>query len=112
MSERPIFELLEAARDRIMPIESWTTGTWARNADGCPCWPTSAAAVCWCARGSVYAEHGYASAGGLALLDQAARELYDLSSPEVNDALGHAAVLRIYDRAIRLARVRWERLAA
>lgn len=44
--------------------------------------------------------------GSMTTLSNAARELFDRSVIEVNDTLGHAAVMQVYDKAIDMARAR------
>lgn len=107
MSERTSAEILLAARARIEPIERWTQGSSAKDALGHGVRPHSPTAVCWCAYGSLDLETPYGThaivAEVLRIFDSAAMELFGEAPHHVNDDLGHAAVLRIYDRAIALA---------
>jgi hypothetical protein len=59
-------------------------------------------ACSWCAIGAV--QHVEPSSlKALKLLDEAAETRYGLSTANVNDVLGHEAVLEIYDHAIEEA---------
>jgi hypothetical protein len=95
------------ARALIVHPDRWTTGSYARTAIGTKCAPDDPLAVRWCAigagvaRGPADREVSYAVE---VALYRAARELRGerWGPAGVNDLLGHAAVLVMYDRAIEL----------
>lgn len=98
-------ETLVAARALISDPERWTTGVPARAEDGRMCDPDAPAAVRWCAMGALLAvgpiedsQHPYNALWG------AAMTIYDTGVVTVNEDLGHAAVLRLYDYAIATKR--------
>lgn len=104
--------ILGVSWQRIAEPSAWLPGpVVAETAEGVPCAPEHAEAVRWCALGSLQATWGMLagwSAGEAAwgrasdVLAQAAGELYATSVPDVNDALGHDAVRRVYERAMTL----------
>jgi hypothetical protein len=92
------------ARALIADRDRWTTGSYARTAIGTKCAPDDPLAVRWCASGACLARGAAdheVSAVEVALY-RAARELRGerWGPAGVNDLLGHAAVLVMYDRAI------------
>ena len=98
-------EILIAARDLIADPARWTQFSAARDAKNRPVEPFDLNAVCFCATGatSYIAEDQYVSADRL--LGIAARDLFELDYAEdVNDNLGHAAVMQMYAKAIADAR--------
>lgn len=112
MTRRASLEVLQRARARITDPDRWAFRTVAvdsrnRNVD-----PRDPKAVAWCAIGAISAEVSPRSLGAaeIAALAVAARELWPElrgfddwdAVTEVNDsyALGHEAVLKMYDRAI------------
>jgi len=90
-------DLIRQARNRIADKKHWTTGALARDAYGHRVGPKSDEAVCWCALGA---------------LRRGAKEASDVSRAcvllghssawlsEINDRLGHQAVLDMFDKAI------------
>lgn len=96
-----------AARALIAHPDRWTIGSYARTATGTKCTPDDPLAARWCALGarnlaSEGADHEVSDAVESALR-RAARELRDGGGPAiVNDRQGHAAVLKMWDRAIAL----------
>lgn len=98
-------EALIAARAVIEDPKHWTTEVAARDAGGEHVGSRSKDAVCWCAYGAGVKVAGY---GGLlarvvSALDTEARACgFDgyMAITEVNDKMGHAAVLACFDRAI------------
>lgn len=99
-----IRERLVAGRARIASVETWTRREFARDANDRPVDPASPEAVRWCAIGALRAD-GYLGddtrVEAIWRLDKAARFRYDRSMADVNDLMLHAAVLRVYDDAIR-----------
>ena len=106
--------LLKRARRRITDPNHWTLGTYARDAGGRVALPASPAAVQWCALGALQAEapRGWHLGGkrhaefsdALHRLAEAIPErgwMTPASVPDLNDEGDHAAVLKLYDAAIR-----------
>lgn len=100
--------LLERARARIADPARWTQGALARDANGeetCAGYPN---AVRWCAIGALYAEQPYryrrdGRDGAIRRLARAmggsgVGDVYDLNDGRPGT---HAAVLAMYDEAIR-----------
>ena len=98
--------LLVRARRRLADPRRWTTGASARDAAGRAVPPVDAGATTWCAMGALQAE-GDARLGDRGFLRALRRLNGAIASPGcdqvslLNDTLGHAAVLDLYDRAIR-----------
>jgi hypothetical protein len=97
--------LLVRARRRIADPARWVRFYLATDATGRRVQPTAPEAARWCAVGALQAEAGWRAVvhGGQALR-QATVRLYEACgrTPEyVNDERGHAAVLEMYDEAIR-----------
>lgn len=115
-------EFLELARKRIEQSEHWTTGTEARTEHNEPCNPWEVRAAKWCAVGALIwvnsttpEEELYNEAVGT--LNECAHNFIEID-PEamhhsidnnsqvpaaaVNDVLGHARVLELYDDAIKV----------
>lgn len=95
-------QVLEAARALIADPKLWTTGAAARDVAGRRVDPASLDAVCWCALGALRAvdpdiDEGHQAARALRA---SGAKLYVLAPFLVNDNLGHAAVLAMYDDAI------------
>jgi hypothetical protein len=94
-----------AARALIEDPDRWTTGNYAQTAGGRECTPDDLRAVRWCAVGALRAcaadDDDVRGAIGRALCC-AANDLGYRRAATLNDAQGHAAVLAMYDRAIRL----------
>jgi hypothetical protein len=95
--------VLRAARKLIEDPEHWTTAALARDANGKEVPPDAGEAVRWCAYGACVV----VSRSGL-LMDLSQRALEKAASASggggveaVNDNDGHAAVLELYDTAIR-----------
>lgn len=118
VAERSTVEQLKAARERIAPVEAWTTQTYARDDSKFLCAIDAPTACQWCVEGSLAVELLTDGAeGGLVrhsilmetdayqFLIAAARECGDErpEPAEVNDRRGHGATLAMCDRAIQLA---------
>lgn len=97
-------ELLKAARAKIADPANWTSNTWARDKSGEPVMPQNPQACSWCARGAVEAvcdrDHGQVTSAERWLFWAADRRFGGQGVAEINDALGHSAVLRLFDFAI------------
>ncbi len=103
MRNREVVKALQDARAKIADRKHWTRGAFARNERGKGVSEMAPDAVRWCAIGSLWSLNRPAVTEGLVLLLSAAFELFDMDAMQVNDTLGHKAVLRMYDRAIELA---------
>lgn len=100
-----VVEILRAAREKISDPAHWTTRDYARDHRGLSADLLSNDAFCWCALGALWA----ASEGAEVFIESRANKLL-LSAAgeirsgfgivEVNDTLGHQAVLNMFDRAI------------
>lgn len=104
MRHDPVLALLEAARRRITDPARWTSGVQARDAEGVCVDPRDAEAVSWCAVGAIRREAYDGEPDDWALRGAAYGRLYVVAGraiEDVNDAQGHAAVLAIFDAAIR-----------
>ena len=101
-------EILTAARAMLAERVRWTQGEMARDAYGSPIDAEADGAVCFCAWGAfTRASLGWEDTPAERQADNAmyaaAVALFQYYPSQVNDQLGHAAVLRMYDRAIELA---------
>jgi hypothetical protein len=103
--------LLERARARLADPYRWTRHKLARDAEGREIAPGMPGAVRWCAVGALYAEQPYRyrgdglrgairrlarAVGGTRLTD-----VYGVNDGTAGKAGTHAAVLAIFDEAIR-----------
>lgn len=104
MRERGMAALVRA-RARIASPDRWVQHHFAVDGSGFAVGSRSGAAVRWCALGAVAAEtHGARAATVMrarAHLAIAARMAGFGSVAELNDATDHAAVLAMFDEAIR-----------
>jgi hypothetical protein len=100
-------ELLRQARALIEDKRRWTYGVYARDRYSRHVWPDSEHAVRWCALGALRrVERAWSLPFNACIraLDKACLELYaDCSVEDVNDKLGHDAVLAMYNHAIELS---------
>jgi hypothetical protein len=102
-------EILKAAKALIADPERWTVREYAIKADSSPAWGYETDACKWCALGALQYVLLSRVTGGTQprlLLDSVANGLHDEGVTGVNDDLGHAAVMRMYDKAIELAEER------
>ena len=101
-------EILIQALGIISNPERWTQGTFARDITGDSRSYLSYAAVRFCAAGAIFKcirWDGAFPVRAIQYLDEAALQMASSNSVGVNDKLGHAAVIRMFERAIELARV-------
>lgn len=95
-------EALIKARENIQNRQRWTIQVCARDERHNECPPLSPDARTWCAYGSLK----YVTKGDRKLYMAAAQKLRELALPnvvsDINDGLGHAAVLKLYDAAIQV----------
>lgn len=103
----PIDNLLQAARDLIADKSRWCQGRYASdNITNKTVSPTDPTATHWCARGAVRrVTTKYANKCLEYLARAAATNTGNTHTTiEVNDQLGHAATLAMFDTAIQLAK--------
>jgi hypothetical protein len=102
---RTTVEILRAARHRIESPRRWCRRTYALTGNNRHVHPTSPKARKWCALGALDAEcWGRSFDMAIVYLSKAVPLVSDLVLVStVNDRRGHAAVLAVYDEAIRLA---------
>ena len=91
-----VIEVLRAARAKIRLKRNWCREVMARGPSGREVDPVSKRACQWCAVGAVYAV-----AAKTGLHDSALNMLGPSSPAGVNDHEGHAAVMRLFTKAIR-----------
>lgn len=93
--------ILRTARDLIATPGTWTKGELARDEDGCPVFPWSDDAVCFCAVGAIKRATGrfqyLAEDEAIRALTEAIPHVF---VPDFNDASAHSDVLAAFDRAI------------
>lgn len=111
-------EALIAARDKIIDPTSWTVDFMAINADDKMVSPFDKSAVCFCAVGSLRfvtntpdnkkdqidnPNRYIIYERTMSYLSEAAMKLFKTHYPtNVNDEIGHEAVIAMYNEAIRL----------
>lgn len=98
-------DIIRAARARIADPKNWTECASARDAQGRAVSSINPKACSWCALGAVLSvSHGKGNAE-LVALETAVDQLFpdQVFIAGVNDNLGHAAVLQMYDAAIAAA---------
>ena len=102
-------ELLIKAQAVIADPEHWTQDWYAHNAEGQDVGPSTPDAVCWCSLGALekvaYEENTYAARFA------ATRCLFEVSAEcgysgiaDFNDNSSHEAVMKAWDKAIKLAK--------
>jgi hypothetical protein len=99
-------DLLRNAKSLISNPERWCQGAHSLRANGAHCLGSDPDAVAWCAGGAVWrigSDNPAVRDEALRILTLAARETFGEDHLAVNDRLGHAAVMRMLDVAIRLA---------
>lgn len=105
-------EILVAAQELIRDPARWCQYTLAQTQDGAPTNVMSPTAVRWCTQGARYRVSRQGKANfdadydALVALDMAANRLFSSTSVLVNDNLGHATVMRMFDEAIRAERAK------
>ena len=109
-------ELLIKAKAVIADPKHWTKGWYAHNAEGQDVEPAEPDAVCWCSLGAIVKvahEEGVKDIRFKATeyLDKATEYLAKVSAecgyngiPDFNDNSSHEAVMKAWDRTIKLAK--------
>lgn len=104
-----IIQALRKAKEVIADGSRWCCGTYAKTKSGFQVHPHHQAAVSFCSIGALalvmestpeVAEHSFAGN----FLIEAASEMGAAHATKLNDNGGHPAALRMFDRAIELAR--------
>lgn len=95
-------DILRQAKALIEDEAHWCRGVGSRNKEGAPVLITSMDAYSWCAMGAVNLVRGRNSTP-YNLLIEVAFGLFGMTPTAVNDTLNHAAVMQMYDEAIRRA---------
>lgn len=105
---KDVTQVLIEAKALISNPKNWTTNYFAKDDEGFDCDPSKKAACQWCAMGAVYhivGKFSYLEAKEeWKLLAAASDSLYRSTVVAVNDNLGHAPIMRVYDKAIELSR--------
>jgi len=100
-----ISQLLKEAKSLIEDPQHWNEEYFARNSKGQDCRSRDPEAVAWCAWGAINKvtdSHNNDAAANF--LYRSAFDLFKKKEIwEVNDCIGHTAVMQMYDRAIELA---------
>lgn len=95
------------ARALIAHRSTWTQHYLARTSAGEPIEVANPAACSFCAIGALWrvTRMPYLTGRASHALHKAAQRLFQMGITDVNDRLGHAAVVRVYDDAIATARI-------
>ena len=100
-------ELIKKARNKIYFKKHWTQSAIARNKDGEIVGVRDRNAVCWCAIGALDVvcptEWHFTS-----IMDIIYKVTYTNSIININDLEGHAAVIRIFNKAIKILTLKLE----
>ncbi len=102
-------ELLTKAKAVIADPKHWTQGWYAKDAEGQPVGPRESYAVCWCSLGALdkvaHEENTYKTClAATGYLFEASAECGYIGIPYFNDNSSHEAVMRAWDKAIKLAK--------
>ena len=104
MSKPLKIQIVEGARALIADEQNWCRRNLANDVNGALIYPTSERAVKWCGLGAVIAAayqltHDFDTANRLG--HEALRPRYGAATViYVNDTIGHAAVLALFDEVI------------
>lgn len=94
-------EALRQARELITPEDRFCRGQYAKTEHGTPASPTMSNAYRFCGLGAVRKVTGtYRDHAAVEALKAAASDLYDMDVADVNDEIGHDAILKVFDKAI------------
>lgn len=89
-----------AVRDLLAAESRWTTGAYARNSSGVECDIDSHNAEKFCLVGAMRHKNAL---GIFNLMSKLCFETYDMNFAQVNDTLGHEAVMNILDKVVCVA---------
>ena len=102
-------ELLIKAQAVIADPRRWTQGWYAKNAEGKSVGPCKPDAVCWCSVGAIdkvaHEESTYAARfAATRYLARVSAECGYSDVSDFNDNSSHEAVMKAWDKAIKLAK--------
>ena len=102
-------ELLIKAKAVIADPKHWTQGSYAKDAEGQASAPCAPDTVCWCSIGALnkvtHEEHTYdARFAATKYLAVVSDECGYIGIPDFNDSSSHEAVMKAWDKAIKLAK--------
>ena len=102
-------ELLIKAKAVIADPKHWTQDVYAKDAKGHHTGPSTPDAVCWCSVGALdkvaHEENAYSTHLTTAgYLDVVSDECGYSGIPDFNDNSSHEAVMKAWDKAIKLAK--------
>ena len=102
-------ELLAKAKAVIADPKHWTKGWYAQDAKGRSTRPAKSNAVCWCSAGAIikvaHEESTYSTRfAATKYLAEVSVECGYNGIPDLNDNSSHEAVMKAWDRAIKLAK--------
>lgn len=105
LAPNPVVSGLTAARNLIADPDHWVRGTLARDEHRRDVDPRSSAAIRFCAQGALLRVGLKVSDYGRAdeLLMMASRQLHGMGYVEVNDGIGHRAIIAVFELAIQMA---------
>lgn len=87
-------------RNLLSDERRWTRDFSARDLDERSVHPRDPSAVCWCLQGAVLKASPPPRTVGWYRIQRIASETYKLNPVQVNDRIGHAAVLKLLDLTI------------
>jgi len=99
------YDVLLKARKLIAEPAQWTQKYGARNRQGYPVNCDDDDAVCWCALGAI-SKCTYSldiAEDTIAALELTSARMFGRTVAGVNDHLGHAAILQVFDAALAKA---------
>jgi hypothetical protein len=96
-----ILDVLIKAKALIKDQSHWTLNAFARNAKGGRTDSSDKNAICFCAMGACYrVSDPIVAEKTITELNKSAMALFSATIEAVNDSLGHAAVIRVFNHAI------------
>lgn len=96
-------ETLKAIKALIEDSNRWTQKIGARNRKGMHVNAADPKAVCWCVAGAhlrVTGEYRMSESAAWQAIESASSRLFNFHAINVNDIIGHAAVMQVLDAAI------------
>lgn len=97
-------EILKFARGLIADENRWCQGNSAKDQYGVAAHPCDPSAVQWCAMGAIQVAtknlEPWIIVENLELIKKKSDELFNMGFVNVNDRLGHEAVMQIFDKVI------------
>jgi hypothetical protein len=96
------YDRLTAAQERIRDKSKWTQGATARNKSGTQCGHSDINACQWCGFGAIMAA-GDDDLVAWEYIRDASISLFNASPIDINDDLGHDAIMQVFTKARELA---------